>query len=219
MKHFFIKYKSTIDSIVVPDFGWKKQKVSEDIFQWVNPEQTMALHLNFFEKKPDLPSLKNIDVVRDFYRQQVAQNNGGLIQVDFSELENCRAVQTLFKIPQEPSGVVYLASLTIPFHSCSYVIKIQAPGIGITGIRESSIANQLLQEGKITSGENGYENWSEDPYDSDFDKGTLMNKSENRIYDADFQKHPLTQARKLIERIVTEIEFKPDIQKLRKFSK
>ena len=219
VKQFFIKYKSTIDSIVVPDFGWEKVKTGEDAIQWINPEKTIALHLNFFEKKPDLPSLKNIEGVRDFYRQQLAQNNGGLIQVDFSELENYRAIQTIFKLPQEPSGMVYLASLTIPFHACSYVIKIQAPEIGITGIRESAVANKLMQEGKITSGENGYENWFSDPYDPNFDKGTLMNKSEEAIYDTDFANHPLTKARKLISQIGKELEFKSDIEKLRTFSK
>lgn len=219
IKQFFINYKSTIDSVVIHDFGWEKVMTSEDALQWINPEKTMALHVNFFEKKPDLPSLKKIDGIRDFYRQQLAQNNGGLIQVDFTELAEHRAIQTIFKLPQEPSGIVYLASLTIPFHHCSYVIKIQAPEVGITGIRESAVANKLLYKGEITSGENGYENWAADPYDDSFSEGTLMNKSEEAMYDADFTKHPLTKARELISQIAKEIQFKPEIKKLRRFSK
>ena len=215
----FFKTTSTIGSIVVPDFGWEKQKDTKDLIQWINPEQTMALHLNFFDKKPDIPSLKDLDVIRNFYRDQVSEHDGGLIQVDFSKLGNHTAVQTLFKIPQKPAGMVYLASLTIPFHDCSYVIKIQAPEIGITGMRESAIANRLLQDGKISTGENGYENWFLDPYDPIFSKGTLMNKSEEAIHDADFKNHPLTHARKLIAQIGKEIEFMPEIEKLRKFVK
>ena len=219
MMQFFTRTKSTINSIVLPDFGWTKQKDANDHIQWINPEQTMALHLNFFEEKPDLPSSRKIDTLRDFYRQQLIQVNGGLIEVDFSELENYRAIKTLFKIPQKPSGMVYLASLTLPFRECSYVIKIQAPEIGITGIRDSAIAARLMQEGKITSGENGYENWFSDPYDANFIKGTLMNKSEAFIYDTDFTNHPLTQARKLIAQIGKEIEFQPEMGKLKKFMK
>ena len=115
--------------------------------------------------------------------------------------------------------MVYLASLTIPFKNSSCVIKIQAPEIGLAGMRDSVIAHKLIQEGKISSGVNGYENWFCDPYDSDFKIGTLMNKSENPIYDVDFDNHPLTQARQLISQIEKGIEFKPKIEKLKLFTK
>jgi hypothetical protein len=177
------------------------------------------LSVNYFDTNPDLPSITKIDVIRDFYRDQISKYNGGLIQVDVIELENYEAIKTIFKIPQEPSGMVYLASLTIPFQNCSYVIKIQAPEIEMIGERDSIIATRLVKEKKIFVGGNGYENWLSDPYDNAFDKGTLMNKSEEVIYDIDFENHPLTQARKLISQIEEEIEFKPKLEKLNKFEK
>jgi len=218
MINFFNRTKSNINSIIIPDFGWEKQKEDKSIIQWINPEQTIALSLNYFNLKPDLPSLKKIDVIRTFYREQISQANGGLIKVDFSDIKH-QAIKTIFKIPQEPSGMVYLASLTIPFKDCSYVIKIQAPEIGMTGMRDSIIADKLMQGGKLDIGENGYKNWFSDPYDSNYSGGTLMNKSEDSIYDVDFENHPLTQARKLIFQIEKEIEFKSEIEKLKQFIK
>lgn len=219
MINLFKRKKSTINSIIIPDFGWKKKNSSKTLIQWENPEQTIFLSLNYFDSEPDLPSLKKIELVRDFYRGQIIQHNGGLIQADFSELKNYKTIKTIFKIPQQPAGMVYLGSLTIPFHNCSYVIKIQAPEIGITGIRDSTVADQLLKEGIITTGENGFENWFSDPYRSAFKKGTLMNKSEAPIYDTDFESHPLSQTRKLLAEIEKSIDFKPQLKKLRTFEK
>lgn len=219
MIKLFSRKKATINSISIPTSGWIIEQDNKKIKQWINPEQTIALSINYFDIDPDLPSIRKLDVIRDFYRNQISQQNGGLIQVDVVELGNYEAIKTIFKIPQEPSGVVYLASLTIPFKNCSYVIKLQAPETEMTGERDSAIAARLIQEGKISIGENGYKNWFSDPYDSAFDKGTLMNKSEKIIYDIGFENHPLTQARKLISQIEGEIEFKPKLEKLSKFEK
>ncbi len=219
MIKLFNRKKATINSISIPKSGWIIEQNNRKIKQWINPEQTIALSVNYFDTNPDLPSITKIDVIRDFYRDQISKYNGGLIQVDVIELENYEAIKTIFKIPQEPSGMVYLASLTIPFQNCSYVIKIQAPEIEMIGERDSIIATRLVKEKKIFVGGNGYENWLSDPYDNAFDKGTLMNKSEEVIYDIDFENHPLTQARKLISQIEEEIEFKPKLEKLNKFEK
>lgn len=216
MIYFFKRKKGTINSITIPDFGWKQKKKDSGMLQWTNPEETIVLSMNFFDSKPDLPSLKQINTLRHFYREQIVEHDGGLIQVDLDTCKNHQIIKTIFKIPLKTSGVVYLASLTIPFRYSSYVIKIQATEHGITGLRDSVIADRLLGTGEITSTENGYENWSSDPYHSTFNEGTLMNKSEDVKYDADFKKHPLTQARKLLSQIEKDIQFNPEIEKLKK---
>jgi hypothetical protein len=219
MINFLKRKKSTIHSIVIPDFGLEKVKEDESIIQWMNPEQTIALSINYFNSKPDIPSLKRMESIRGFYREQVTEHNGGLIQVEFSELKTHQAIRTIFKIPQKPSGMIYLASLTIPFSNCSYVIKIQAPENGVTGMRDTVVANKLIKNGEVSIGKDGYENWSSDPYDSNYDKGTLMNKSEDPMYDVDFENHPLSKARKMLSQIETDIEFKAEIEKLRSFNR
>ena len=199
-------------SIVIPDFSWEKEKEDSKLIHWVNPEQPIALSLNYFYSKPDIPSIKKVGLLRDYYRNQIVLHNGGLIQVDLVELKNYQAIKTIFKLPQQPKGVVYLGSLTIPFRDRSYVVKIQALEMGMTGVRESVILDRLLREGKAN-----LNNWSFDPYNSTYTKGSLMNKSEEFKYDAEFEDHPLTQVRKYISQIEKNIMFKPEMEKLKKF--
>lgn len=219
MIHLFQKKRSHINAITIPDFGLKKEKNSDTIVKWVDPEKGVSLSLNYFDKKPDLPSLIKIDELRDFYRQQIAKHNGGLIQVEVSDFEHFKVIETVFKIPQKTSGIVYLTSLTIPFRHCSYVIKIQAPEVGMTGMRDSVIAQRLFKEGVITIEKNGYENWFLDPYDKDFTEGTLMTRAEEAIYDVDFKNHPLTRSRNMLAQIKKDMQLHPDIKRLSKFPK
>ena len=212
MFNFFNKRKSNIHSIIVPNFNWEKEKEEDSIIHWVNPEQGIALSLNYFYSKPDIPSIKQVGQLRDYYRNQIVAHNGGLILVDLIELKNYQAIKTIFKIPQQPKGVVYLGSLTIPFRDRSYVIKLQALELGMTGVRDAVILDRYLREGNVN-----LDNWSADPYNSTYTKGTLMNKSEAPKYDAEFEDHPLTRVRKYLSEIEDNIVFKPEMEKLTKF--
>ena len=212
MFNFFSKRKSNIHSIIIPDFNWEKEKEDKEIIHWVNAEQGIALSLNYFYSKPDIPSISKIGQLRDYYRNQIVAHNGGLIQVDLVALKNYQAIKTIFKIPQQPKGVVYLGSLTIPFRDRSYVIKLQALELGMTGVRDAVILDRYLREGKVN-----VDNWSADPYNSTYTKGTLMNKSEAPKYDAEFEDHPLTRIRKYLSEIEENIVFKPELVKLNRF--
>ncbi len=92
--------KLNINSISIPDFGWIKEKDTESILQWINPEQAMALSINFFPAKPDIPSVKDIDKIRQFYRKSIIQTNGGLISVELANFSGIPGIKTIFKIPQ-----------------------------------------------------------------------------------------------------------------------
>jgi hypothetical protein len=219
MFNLFKSKKATINSISMPDFGWEQVKNEAEMQQWLNPAQSIALSINFFDQKPDLPTAKDIDLLRDYYRDQIVVPNGGLIQADLINLKTYSAIKTMFKIPQNPTGMTYLGSLTIPFKKCSYVVKIQAVEVGTTGLRDSLVSNQLLTEGKITLGGAGFENWFVDPYDPSFKKGTLMNASEELAYDAMFPEHPLSQARNLLTQIESQIVFADELSKYKKFKK
>ncbi len=212
MINFFKRNKSSIKSIIMPELGWEQVAKSKSIIQWINPEKTISISINYFDKSPDLPVLKDMKVIRSFFRGQIIEHNGGLIQVDLANSEKYKIIKTIFKIPQEPAGIVYLASLTIPFKDCSYVIKIQAPEMENIGDRESIILDRLKHDGG-----NSYQNLSSDPYMQSFTKGTLMNKSEEKIYDIEFKDHPLSLARKLLDEIETKITFKPELEKLKKY--
>ena len=201
----------------MPDLGWEEVAKSKSIIQWINPEKTISISINYFDKKPDLPLLKDMKVVRSFFRGQILEQNGGLIQVDLTNLDKYQGIKTIFKMPQEPSGIVYLASLTIPFKDCSYVVKIQAPEMENIGIRDSVIEDRLKTNGRIVNENQSYQQLSVDPYLETFTKGTLMTKAEDVLYDIEFKDHPLTVARKLLAEIETKITFKPELEKLKKY--
>lgn len=217
MFSFFRKQKANIHSIGITHPDWPKVKNDDTIIQWVNPENTIAVSVNFFDVPPDIPATKDIDVLRNFYRNNISRINGGLIEVDTSQLNNLTIIKTLFKIPQEISGITYLASLTLPFKTCSYVLKVQAAETGATGMREAFITNKLLSGASSAPLEQLLSEWSDDPYDPHFKEGTLMNKSEQETYDPLFPDHPLTQARKLITRIGKDIQPGAEIGKLLSF--
>lgn len=217
MFSLFKKPKATINSISIPNFGWEQVKNDAEIQQWINPEQSIALSINFFDLKPDLPTATDVDLLRSFYRNQLVAHNGGLIETNLINLKTYSLIKTIFKIPQQPTGMTYLASLTIPFKKCSYVVKIQAVEVGATGMRDTVVSTKLLTEGKIGLGGDDFEGWFADPYDPSIKEGTPMNLSEDIAYDAMFPKHPLSQARSLLAKLESQIIFADELAKYKRF--
>ncbi|WP_265430026.1 hypothetical protein [Chryseobacterium sp. YIM B08800] len=207
----------TINSVSVPDFGWNKVEENDSRIVWVNPEESTLISLNFFDIQPDLPTIKNLDFLKDFYRNSISEANGGVVEVSLLTVNNVPSVKTIFKIPQPERGMTYIASVTIPFENCSFVIKIQAAEVGTTGIRDAVVLNKMLMNGEVTVGEDRLENWFEDPYNPNFKNGTLMNKSEQEKYDTEFPEHPLSVARRAIIDAVRQTVFKPEINEIAGF--
>lgn len=219
MIDLFLGSKANIDSISIPDFSWEQSQNEKTVRQWVNPEQTIALSLNFFKGKPDIPPIKDLNALRSYYRNQIVPNKGGLIQVETIDLKGFSAIKTILKFPQAESGTTYLSSLTVPFHKHSFVVKIQAMEAGHTGVRDSLIANKLLRQGKITTDQDGnFKGWARDPYLKGFLGGTLMNLSEAVTYDNQFRTHPLSLSRGMLAQLEAEIEFDQSLKKLKPFS-
>ena len=70
----------------------------------------------------------------------------------------------------------------------------------LTYYNENTVLSLLQKSGTIG---NDFSGWSCDPYNPEFNKGFLMNQSEQRRFDEMFPEHPLSEARKLIEFIIT----------------
>ena len=81
MLNLLKRNKASIDSILLPDYGWTENKNEKTTRQWINPEQTAALSINFFKKHPDIPSIKDLELLRAYFRTQLLEVNGGLIEV------------------------------------------------------------------------------------------------------------------------------------------
>ncbi|MCQ4138523.1 MULTISPECIES: hypothetical protein [Chryseobacterium] len=213
------KPEVTINSISIPTFGWEIVEQNDAQIVWVNPEQSALISLYFFNIPPDLPTVKNIDELRNFHRHSVSASGGGIVEVSIFNLHNIPSVKTIFKIPQPEQGMSYLASVTIPFENCSFVIKTQAVEVGTTGMRDNLVLNRFLQNGEVTFDDNGLKNWFEDPYDPSFKEGALMNKSETEEYDNDFPHHPLSIVRSMIKKAIEEVILKDELKRLTAFSK
>lgn len=213
------KIKANLHSVTIPDQGWTKVSEDDEAIRWVNPQQSALIVLHFFDKEPDLPTAKDLDYLKKFYRNIAASSNGGIIETDIINLHNIPCVKTIIKIPQQETGMAYIASITIPFENCSYVVKIQADEIGITGMRDALILDRLHKAGEVEIEEENIKNWFEDPYDPDFRQGTLMNQSELEKYDPEFPEHPLSVARSLIRSTAETIIFKKEIKELPAFKR
>ncbi|MFT6151823.1 MAG: hypothetical protein ACJAY9_001219 [Flavobacteriales bacterium] len=219
MLSLFKNKKININSITFPTFDWEVAKENENFKQWINKEHTVALSINFFDTKPDLPYLDEIDVVREFYRKELSANKGGLIEVNIKDINSYKMIKTLFKISQEPVGISYLASLSFPFKNYSFVIKIQSLEYGMTGVREAEITDSLLQNNELTLFEESYLEWARDPYRKNFNEGLLMNLSEKEIYDSIYPNHALSKARKIINTIENNLDFDSELENLKKLKK
>ena len=207
----FFKKRITVDSISVPELGWAKEKEGNAVL-WVNPEGSIAVSINFFDRAPDIPTIKDINKLRAFYRDLIISVNGGIIEVDLLKRQQFDIVRTIFKIPQPVRGMLYVGSLTIPFRTCSFVLKVQAVEGGGTGMREALIVDRFLKDGTFDE-----PTWAADPYENGIKEGNLMNKAEDQKYDVDFPDHPLTQVRNLLSQLEREFTWESQLEKLPRF--
>lgn len=218
MFSFFKKNKLTSRSVILPETGWKLIEQNAQERTWINETGNAAFSFFFFDIKPDLPfQTMNINAYRSSYRMAALKHEGGIVESDFVDLKGINGLRFIIKVPMGEHGMRYLSAVTIPFRNYSYVLRVQAEEAGTTGIRDAVVASQLMATGEIKPGDNGFENWFADPYDKIFRQGRLMNKSEDRKYDAVFPDHPLTIVRRMLQKLETEIQFAPEIYKAEKF--
>lgn len=175
------------------------------------------LSVHFFALPPDLPPGLDLTNLRQQYRSSLIQKAGGLIQVSRGQVEALPLIRTLFKLQQSPSGMGYIGALTLPFREYSYVVKVQAEEDGVTGQRESVVAEKLFQMGTLHPTDEGFAGWAADPYQPTFTAGALMNQSEQPEYDTLFPEHPLTLVRQTLDRLETSLRLKPELLNTSRF--
>lgn len=172
-----------------------------------------SILLFHFAKPPNIGAdINSIVDVRKFYRDSLAGGGVGLIEVETSQVEGCVVVRTIFKAPQEPTGMTYVGSLTLPFRDFSYVIKVQCAEEGVTGIRDAVIFNTMLESGKLELDEDNLVGWMQDPYDPTVNAPLMRNLSEDIQYDVDFPDHPLSRLRAILGRIQASLHLAPEIK-------
>lgn len=191
-----------INSINVETKGF--QKAEEDVGKIVYyMNECDDLIINFFNLPPDITAKDSSEKsIQENYRNVAAESGGAILEVKNVMLGKLEAIKTIFKFPMQPSGMAYLGSYTIPFADCSYVIKVQCPEIGTTGIRDTTIFDLMMRKGVVKMTDDGAEGWMRDPYDETVSLPFMMNLSEVEEFDEAFPTHPLSRLRnhmKMIE--------------------
>ena len=162
-----------------------------------------GIGLYYFPTKPDIPTdISRLSDLRGFYRKAITPGAAALIELDTIKVDGCNGLWLLIKHPQQPNGMTYVGSLTLPFRDFSFVIKVQCIEQGITGIRDSIVLDRALADGRVTIGaEDRLEGWWQDPYDPTYNAPVLRNLSDHEQYDDEFPQHPLSRARSLMRHI------------------
>lgn len=96
-------------------------------------------------------------------------------------------------------GNTYTMNMNIRIGNSIQFVNCDFREVGTTGMRENIVFPVLMNKGKVDS---DFKGWEKDPYDPDFKKGFLMNKSEKKTFDEQFPDHPLSELRRLAEYII-----------------
>lgn len=213
LQHLFGPRRPTLTSLTcnVQSLGWLQHDEGSHHRTWLHPSLPAQLSLHFFALPPDLPSGLAPGRLRQHFRQVLQAQGGGLLEVTPEQLGPVPLVRTLFKFPQEPSGLSYLGALTLPFRHCSYVLKVQAYETGLTGMREAIIAEQRMQTGQLQLTDTGPIGWFADPYDPYITTGLLMSHAELPQYDEQWPGHPLTIVRQQLQALPATLHLSPEL--------
>src|SRR5438094_7017723 len=141
----------TLDALRFDTTGWTPLDVAvPHERRWRRPDAADGLSQHLFLRQPDFPSPLRAESLRDLYRAQLADACGGILEVELEAFDTLPIVRSIFKFPQQPSGMIYLASLTLPFRNFSYVIKAQCVETGVTGVRDAIVFDRELKAGRVS---------------------------------------------------------------------
>lgn len=156
----------------IPGLTFRGQETGERI--WTTAQGDIV-GLFQFRQPPDLPAgAKSISEFADAYRKILGQGAAKLVEMAVVTLDGVQALRRIIKIPQQPSGMTYVGSFTLPFLIGSYVLKIDCQESFPTGIREAVLLERLLQEGEsIEQAIANSSNFDAVQFDSEFPQHSL----------------------------------------------
>ncbi len=203
-----------LELITFDDTDFESQGDIDGRRVWYSPAND-GVGLYCFGVPPDIIyDLADMQAIRNFYRQTASKAGLAIIEVDTAMIENCKVIRTIIKVPQQPSGMTYLGSITLPFRDFSYVLKVQCAEQGVTGLREAVVLDQLIKSDTVTflPEEGEIQGWMQDPYDPAIQAPLMRNRSEAIEYDETFPDHPLSRARQVLNHIQKTMVIAPEIR-------
>ena len=199
-----------INSIKLDIPGWLLQQQTPQKIVWQN-DIPDGLSVNFFAIPPDIPcALSETERLHDFYSTMTAKSGARIVELSTVVVQGLNAIRFILKVPQPESGLTYLGSLTLPFKNCSYVIKVQCPEYGDTGMREALVGDRILGEFIQNYGDVSKEDIPK------LAKEVAARADEPR-YDAQFPGHPLSRLRRYLADIDQNVQVAPALHQLPEF--
>lgn len=135
------KKKISVNSISIPELGWRKEKGNNEIY-WTNPEDTVTVSVNYFDETPDIPTIKDLNELTAYHRGIIEGVNGELIGVEVLRRQPFEIVRTLAKLPLA-NYTLYVGDIAIPFSTCLFSIKIRVIESDPTSDRSLTILRDL----------------------------------------------------------------------------
>ncbi|MEV5575966.1 hypothetical protein AB0L06_38530 [Spirillospora sp. NPDC052269] len=170
---------------------------------WTDSDGDAAL-LNYFPLVPDLPAaLEDLQQLREATSANTAAQGGGLVELDVITLDGVPAVRQIVKLrdPDRQTGLVFIGSFIVPRANCSVVLRVQAFEGPVTGMREAVLLDGFLaQNGGANSGD-PMTGWAQHAYAPGVRGGLPRNHADDRRWDEQFPDHPLSRARRTLDRL------------------
>jgi len=186
-----------LDAIAFTTPGLQKAEDREGFRAWYTPDGD-GVGLYYFGIAPDLPAdMDSLTNLRLALSRRASASGSAIVEAHVIMVDGCRAVRQCVKVPQQPSGMTYLGSLTLPFRDFSFVLKIQSEELGVTGVREAVLFNEKLGSGEVHLHPDGGDiaGWMKDPYDATRTSGLARSLADDDEHDERFPDHPLSRAR------------------------
>ena len=133
-------------------------------------------------------------------------DNEGLIEVKNGETKKGRPyIYEIIKHRMSsedgiPLGVEYTLNINVKMENSIQFINGSFSEAGMTGVRDSTI--YAVYQNAMAQKDQSVRKWTEDPYDPEYQKGFLMNLSEQEELDEKFPSHPLSEARRFVNFII-----------------
>jgi hypothetical protein len=148
-----------------------------------------AVGIFFFSTEPDLPQTRNFAQFLSEYERLTDTVGARLVECSVLNVHGLPMLRTIVKVPQEPHGMSYLGSFTLPFVRFSYVVKVQCEEWGMTGVREAFLLAEGLKAKTVT-----IDHESETPVAGRWDP-------DSADFDERFPQHPLSRLRRHLQEI------------------
>jgi hypothetical protein len=174
-----------------------------------------VIFMQSFGRAPDIQSsLQSLTDLRQEWRALAAKSGGAIVEVETRTIDGCEALQAILKMPQQPTGMAYLGSITVPFRDFSYQVNVAAREQGVTGLRDTAVFAEWMQQGDVAwdEGTGKPKGWMHDPYDPSIETPLAWNQSEAETYGAEFIDHPLSRLRSLMVHIEAALKLADEVR-------